>query len=80
MGEGFVKIKLSTDPDRVEIPENHKFYPIKDKIFSTFFDDNRYLNEEKLKRWTQSILSRIQQRLTDECSYHGIDKVWICVH
>ena len=74
-GYGFARIKLSIDPDEIQIPENHRFYPIKDKIFSTFFDDSRYLNEEKLKRWTQSILSRIQQRLDDECSYQGIDKV-----
>ena len=74
-GKGFVQMKLNTDPDDIQIPENDKFYPIKNKIFSTFFDDSRYLNEEKLKRWTQSILSRIQQRLDDECSYRGIDKV-----
>ena len=76
-GKGFVQIKLNTDPDKINIPENHKFYPIKNKIFSTFFDDNKYLNEEKLKRWTQSILSRIQQRLSDECSYHGINKITV---
>ena len=76
-GKGFVQMKLNTDPDDIQIPENHKFYPIKNKIFSTFFDDSRYLNEEKLKRWTQSILSRIQQRLSDECSFHGINKITV---
>ena len=77
-GKGFVKINLDTDPDNIDIPQDDKLYPIKEKIFTKFFDDNRYLNEEMLKRWTQSILSRIQQDLDDECCNHGISKVLSC--
>lgn len=41
------------------MPQQHRFAPILADLQKKLFDDNWYLDVDKVKKWTQGIVSKI---------------------
>lgn len=57
--EGFVSIKRRPPSPSYTVPQQHRFAPILADLQKKLFDDNWYLDVDKVKKWTQGIVSKI---------------------
>ena len=77
--DGFVRIELTTSWHNIYIPPSSRFYPVKETLFKTIFEQpnwsSPHLDTDKVKRWMQGIWSKIDSRARVECRHRGIKKV-----
>ena len=57
--EGFVSIRRRPPSPSFTVPQQHRFAPILAELQRKLFHDNWSLDVDKVKKWTQGIVSKI---------------------
>lgn len=76
---GFVTVELTKSWKSIHIPPSSRFNSVRRAMFDTIFEQpyfsSPYLDTDKVKRWIQSIWSKIEWKVRDQCQQKGIQHV-----
>ena len=61
--EGFVRIKRRPPSPSFVVPQQHRFAPILADLQRKLFDDKWFLDVDRVKKWTQGIVSKILPKI-----------------